>query len=139
MQPAARPTAGAEQDVCIIPGSARSSVHEPADWEPGQAVTNLGWPRSMLLQVEMDVKGTSNQRACTYSCSDFFKQCFSNQFWLGLINNKKYDTGVLKQPWSPLAGLALVLSILRPMGYGSESETHRGVLEEQLTVPVAHI
>ena len=83
-------------------------------------------------------RARATRRACAYSCSDFFKQCFSNQFWLGLTNNKKYDTGVLKQPWSPWAGLALLLSILRPMGYGSESETHRGVLEERLTVPVAH-
>ena len=40
----ARLTAGAERDARIIPGSAGSGVHEPADWEPGQAVTNLGWP-----------------------------------------------------------------------------------------------
>lgn len=62
MQSAARPTAGTEWDVRIIPGSAGSSMHEPADWELGQAVTDLGWPRSILLQVETDVKGASKQK-----------------------------------------------------------------------------
>lgn len=54
-EPAARLSVGAEQDVW-------SSVRKPADWEPGRAVTDSGGSCSMLLQVETDVKRTSNQK-----------------------------------------------------------------------------
>lgn len=44
------------------PGRHWSSVRKPADWEPGRAVTDSGGSCSVLLQVETDVKRTSNQK-----------------------------------------------------------------------------